>query len=54
MNVIQRQQSFKLGEITPEEANQVGYETAMRWTKGKERFIRLRSLGDEYFEECTS
>ena len=28
-------QSFKPGEITPEEANRVGYETAMRWTKGK-------------------
>ena len=32
-------QSFKPGEITPEEANQVGYETAMRWTKGKHAFI---------------
>ena len=30
----QIRQSFKPGEITPEEANQVGYETAMRWTKG--------------------
>lgn len=29
----QIRQSFKPGEITPEEANQVGYETAMRWTK---------------------
>ena len=35
-NIIayQIRQSFKPGEITPEEANQVGYETAMRWTKG--------------------
>lgn len=32
-------QSFKPGEITPEEANAVGYETAMRWTKGKHAFI---------------
>lgn len=32
-------QSFKPGEIIPEEANQVGYETAMRWTKGKHAFI---------------
>lgn len=34
-NIIAYQisQSFKPGEITPEEANQVGYETAMRWTK---------------------
>lgn len=40
-NVIayQIRQSFKPGEITPEEANQVGYETAMRWTKGKHAFI---------------
>lgn len=35
----QIRQSFKPGEITPEEANQVGYETAMRWTKGKHAFI---------------
>lgn len=32
-------QSFKPGEITPEEANRIGYETAMRWTKGKHAFI---------------
>lgn len=35
----QIRQSFKPGEITPEEANQIGYETAMRWTKGKHAFI---------------
>ena len=35
----QIRQSFKPGEITPEEANQVGYETAMRWTKGNHAFI---------------
>lgn len=35
----QIRQSFKPGEVTPEEANQVGYETAMRWTKGKHAFI---------------
>lgn len=40
-NIIayQIRQSFKPGEITPEKANQVGYETAMRWTKGKHAFI---------------
>lgn len=40
-NIIayQLRQSFRPGEITPEEANQVGYETAMRWTKGKHAFI---------------
>lgn len=35
----QIRQSFKPGEVTPEEANKVGYETAMRWTKGKHAFI---------------
>jgi hypothetical protein len=40
-NVIayQIRQSFKPGEITPEEANEVGYETGMRFTKGKHAFI---------------
>jgi hypothetical protein len=32
-------QSFKPGEVTPEEALEVGYETAMRWTKGNHAFI---------------
>lgn len=35
----QIRQSFKPGEVTPEEANQVGYETALRWTKGNHAFI---------------
>ena len=35
----QIRQSFKPGEITPEEANQVGYEIAMRFTKGNHAFI---------------
>ena len=35
----QIRQSFKPGEIAPEEANRVGYETAMRWTKGKYAFF---------------
>ena len=35
----QIRQSFKPGEITPEEANRIGYETAMRWTKGNHAFI---------------
>ena len=40
-NVIayQIRQSFKPGEITPEEANKVGYKLAMRFTKGKHAFI---------------
>ena len=35
----QIRQSFKPGEITPEEANKIGYETAMRFTKGNHAFI---------------
>ncbi|MDL2253383.1 relaxase/mobilization nuclease domain-containing protein [Ruminococcaceae bacterium OttesenSCG-928-I18] len=32
-------QSFKPGEITPEEANRIGYELAMRFTKGRHAFL---------------
>ncbi len=35
----QIRQSFRPGEIAPEDANRVGYETAMRWTKGKHAFF---------------
>lgn len=35
----QVRQSFKPGEITPEEANQIGYELAMKLTKGNHAFI---------------
>ena len=35
----QIRQSFRPGEITPEEANCIGYETAMRWTKGRHAFF---------------
>lgn len=35
----QIRQSFKPGEITPEEANEIGYETALRFTKGNHAFI---------------
>lgn len=35
----QIRQSFKPGEVSPEEANQIGYETAMRFTKGEHAFI---------------
>ena len=35
----QIRQSFKPGEITPEEANQVGYELANRFLKGKYPFV---------------
>ncbi|MEA4955810.1 MAG: relaxase/mobilization nuclease domain-containing protein [Pseudoflavonifractor sp.] len=36
---FQIRQAFPHGEVTPEEANKLGYETAMRWTKGKYQFF---------------
>ncbi len=46
-NIIayQIRQSFKPGEITPEEANKLGYETAMRFNQGKTRFYSFHSYG---------
>ena len=40
-NVIayQVRQSFKPGEVTPEEANQIGYDFASRFLKGKHAFV---------------
>ncbi|MCR5777558.1 MAG: relaxase/mobilization nuclease domain-containing protein [Lachnospiraceae bacterium] len=40
-NVIayQIRQSFKPGEVSPEEANKIGYELALAFTKGKHAFI---------------
>ena len=35
----QIRQSFKPGEITPEEANEIGYELAMRFTAANERWL---------------
>ena len=35
----QIRQSFKPGEVTPEEANAIGYELAMKFTKGRHAFI---------------
>jgi hypothetical protein len=35
----QIRQSFKPGEITPEQALEVGYDLAMRFTKGKHQFV---------------
>lgn len=32
-------QSFKPGEVTPEEANRIGYELAMKFTKGRHAFV---------------
>ena len=35
----QIRQSFLPGEVTPEEANRIGYELGMSWTKGNHAFI---------------
>lgn len=35
----QIRQAFRPGEISPEEANEIGYELAMRFTKGRHAFI---------------
>ena len=39
MIAYQVRQSFKPGEVTPEEANRIGYEFAERFLKGKHAFI---------------
>ena len=44
----QIRQSFKPGEITAEEANKVGYELAMRFTKGKYAFIVATHTDQEH------
>ena len=36
---FQIRQAFPPGEVTAEEANQIAYETAMRWTKGKYQIL---------------
>ena len=44
----QIRQSFKPGELEPEEANKIGYETAMRFTKGKHAFIVATHVDKEH------
>ena len=41
-------QAFKPGEITPEDANQIGYDLAMRFTKGKHAFIVATHIDREH------
>lgn len=41
----QVRQSFRPGEVTPEEANKIGYEFVMRWTNGQTRFYCGNSCG---------
>lgn len=36
---FQLRQAFPIGEVSVEEAQRIGYETAMRWTKGNYQFI---------------
>lgn len=45
----QIRQAFVPGEITPEEANRIGYETAMRWTKGKHAFFVATHIDRKHF-----
>lgn len=45
----QIRQSFKPGEVTAEEANRIGYETAMRWTKRKIRFYCCNPYGQRAY-----
>jgi hypothetical protein len=44
----QVRQSFRPGEVTPEKANKIGYEFAMRWTKGKHSFIVATHVDKEH------
>lgn len=41
-------QSFRPGEITPEEANRVGYELAERFTKGKHAYVVCTHIDKEH------
>ena len=45
----QIRQSFKPGEITPEEANRLGYELAMRFTGGRHAFIVATHIDKHHF-----
>lgn len=45
----QIRQAFVPGEITPEEANRIGYEMAMRWTKGKHAFFVATHVDRKHF-----
>ena len=44
----QIRQAFPQGEVTPKEANRIGYETAMRWTKGKYQFFVCTHIDKEH------
>ena len=38
---FQIRQAFPHGELSVEDAQRIGYETAMRWTKGKHQLLRV-------------
>ena len=44
----QIRQAFPHGEVTAKEANRIGYETAMRWTKGKYQFFVCTHIDKEH------
>ena len=44
----QIRQSFKPGEVTPEQANEIGYELAQRFLKGKHAFIVCTHVDKEH------
>ena len=44
----QIRQAFPHGEVKAEEANRIGYETAMRWTKGKYQFFVCTHIDKEH------
>jgi len=46
--LYQIRQSFKPGEITPEQAQEIGYELAMRFTKGRHQFIVATHIDQEH------
>jgi hypothetical protein len=41
-------QAFKPGEVTPEEANQIGRELALRFTKGRHAFVICTHIDKEH------
>ena len=44
----QIRQAFPHGDVTAAEANRIGYETAMRWTKGKYQFFVCTHIDKEH------
>lgn len=46
--LYQIRQSFKPGEITPEQAQEIGYELAMRFTRGRHQFIVATHIDQEH------